>query len=308
MDSKRTLTSPRLAAVLALGLAACNFNRIAVNTTAGVLGEAENTTRAYFDWESAGYAAPSGIIQLEGLHSVSPDNADLTLTLVKAYMAYTYGWVMDSYEIAYQRGDFDEADHHKQRAYLMYSRARDLAMRVMSDRDPNFPQMVRKDPKTLRAYLAKQFDEDDLPALFWLMMSWTSAINNSPNLDELADMASLRIVAEWIIARNPGYEDAGALVFLGGFEASYPVGLGGRPEKGKAYFERALKLTQRRNHIVLINYATIYAVAVQDRALYVSLLNEVLQAGDQGAMFRLGNKVARRRAGRALQRVDELFY
>ena len=31
---------------------------------------------------------------------VSPDNALLTLTLVKAYMAYAYGWVMDEYELA----------------------------------------------------------------------------------------------------------------------------------------------------------------------------------------------------------------
>jgi hypothetical protein len=33
-----------------------------------------------------------------------------------------------------------------------------------------------------------------------------------------------------------------------------------------------------------------------------------MEAGDQGQLYRLGNKVARRRAVRALARVDELFF
>jgi hypothetical protein len=294
-----------LASVCLLG---CNVNRIAVNTTAGILAEAEGTTRAYFDWESMGYAAPSGIIQLEGLHSVSPDNDLLSLTLLKAYMAYTYGWVMDAYEEADLRADFELATHHKMRAFWMYSRARDLGMHVVLQRDPNFAERIRSDPKTLRAYLDKSFDKDDLPALFWLMMSWASAINNSPHMDDLTDMSALRVIAEWVAARDPGYEDAGALVFLGGYESSFPKHLGGHPEKGKAYFEQALKLTHRKNHILLVNYATLYAVAVQDRALYLSLLREIMEAGDQGQAFRLSNKVARRRAIRAFARVDELFF
>jgi hypothetical protein len=59
---------------------------------------------------------------------------------------------------------------------------------------------------------------------------------------------------------------------------------------------------------VLINYAALYAVSVQDRALYVSLLNEIMSAGDQGSDYRMTNKVARRRAARGLKRVDELFF
>src|ERR1700742_3056446 len=111
---------------LSAGLAACHLDRVAVDTPPGFLARAEPVARSYFDWESAGYASPSGIIQLEGLHLVSPDNDALSLTLVKAYMAYAYGWVMDEYEIAYNAGDFDTAEHHKYRAHLMYSRARDL--------------------------------------------------------------------------------------------------------------------------------------------------------------------------------------
>jgi hypothetical protein len=285
-----------------------DLDRIAVDTTAGIMAKAEGVARSYFDWESAGYASPAGIIQLEGLHVVSPDNDRLCLTLVKAYMAYAYGWVMDSYELAERAGDYELADHHKQRAFLMYTRAKDLAMRVVDHRKPGASaHFSTSDIKALASYLAQNFDEEDMPALFWLMMSWSSAVNNSTHLEDLSDMSTLRVIAQWVVDRKPGYEDAGALVFLGSFEASMPKAYGGNPEKGKAYFERALKLTARKNQILLINYATTYAVAAQDRALYVGLIREILEAPDLGAAYRMSNKVARRRATRMLTKVDELF-
>jgi hypothetical protein len=295
--------------LLMLASSGCDLDRVAVDTTAGIMAKAEGVARSYFDWESAGYASPAGIIQLEGLHVVSPDNDRLCLTLVKAYMAYAYGWVMDSYELAERAGDFELAEHHKQRAFLMYSRARDLAMRVVNHRKRGATDhFTTSDTKALASYLAQNFDEDDMPSLFWLMMSWSSAINNSTHMEDLSDMATLRVIAQWVVDKKPEYEDAGALVFLGGFEASMPKAFGGNPEKGKAYFERALKLTGRKNQILLINYAATYAVAAQDRKLYVALMREIIEAPDLGPAVRMSNKVARRRATRMLTRVDELFF
>jgi hypothetical protein len=285
-------------------------NEMAVNTTAGILSEAEGSTRAYFDWESAGYAAPSGIMQLEGLHTISPDNVTLSLTLAKAYMAYAYGWVSDAREDADAKGDFDLAAHHQARAYLMYARAHALVLRAIKDRDSKFVEMLTKDPKTLTAHLKKfWYDrEDDLPLLYWLMMTWSSEVNNAPDIDALIDMPTIRTLAAWIAELDPGYEDAGALVFMGGFECSMPAAVGGDPKQGKKYFEQAVALTGRKNHIVLLNYAILYGVAAQDRKLYTTVLHEILEAPDQGNLYRLSNKVARRRAVRALAKTDELFY
>lgn len=297
-------------AVCALFFAGGCVNEMAVDTTVGILAEAEGSTRAYFDYESAGYAAPSGIMQLEGLHTISPDNETLSLTLAKAYMAFAYGWVMDARDEADFKGDFDLAAHHQQRAYLMYSRARDLVLGAIKDRDPKFTEMLKQDPQKFTAYLKEEWDdpEDDLPLLFWLMMTWNAAINNSPDMDANIDMPVIRTIAARIAEVDPAYEDAGALVFLGGFECSMPAAFGGNPKKGRKYYDQAVALTKRRNHIVLLNFAQLCAVANQDRELYVSLLREILEAPDQGNSVRLSNKVARRRATRALARTDELFY
>ncbi|MEY4579900.1 MAG: hypothetical protein RL701_4603 [Pseudomonadota bacterium] len=308
ITESRSLVLSLVSAFVLSSTAGCDLDVVAVNTTAGILAKAEPVARSYFDWESAGQASPYGIIQLEGLHLVSPDNEKLALALVKSYMAYAYGWVMDSYEIARQNGDFELAEHHRQRAYLMYARARDIALRTASNYDPNLREKMNQNPKQLAQYFKQTFDKDALPSLFWLMMAWTSASNNSPNSEDMSDMPSLLALADWIASKDPGYGDAGALVVIGGYESSLPKALGGNPVKGREYFERALKLTGRKNHILLISFALLYAANAGERELYISTLREILEAGDQGNEYRMTNKVARRRAVRALARVEEIFY
>jgi hypothetical protein len=46
---------------------------------------------------------------------------------------------------------------------------------------------------------------------------------------------------------------------------------------------------------------------VNDKALYVSLLDEIIKAPDQGRDVRLANKIARIRAELLLSKVDQIF-
>ena len=87
----------------------------------------------------------------------------------------------------------------------------------------------------------------------------------------------------------------------------FPAQFGGDPAKAKQYFEEALKLSGRRSHLIQVGYARNYAVNNRDRQLFLDLLNEVLNAPDQGVDVRLSNKVARQRAERYIQHVDDWF-
>ena len=70
---------------------------------------------------------------------------------------------------------------------------------------------------------------------------------------------------------------------------------------------RALEVTERKNLLAIVNMARTYAVKRQDREMYVSLLREVLEAGDVAPEQRLTNMIAKRRAARYLRLVDERF-
>ena len=62
-----------------------------------------------------------------------------------------------------------------------------------------------------------------------------------------------------------------------------PASLGGKPEEGKANFEKALALSQGRNQMVRVLYAQFYARLVFDQQLHDKLLNEVLAADPRRA-------------------------
>ncbi len=300
-------SAPWIVVLAFVGLTGC-VSEFAADATAAFLAEAAPGARAHFDYETAGVAAANGIVQLEGMRRVSPGNDQLTLLLAQGYVVYAFGWVMSDYDEAVFAVDFDRADRIKQRGYLMYSRAESLMHKLFVERDPGVEKVLH-DPDQLLAYLRQEYDdpEEDVEMVLWWALTWGSTITNSPDFDALMDLTTVKTLARHAMELDERYENAGALAMLGGFESSYPEALGGNWKLGRQYFERAIELTQRRNHLHLINFARTYAVNAQDKALFLSLINEVLQAPDQGNEFRLSNKVARRRAQVYISHVDDWF-
>lgn len=305
---------PRIALgalLLSASLPACNFNKFAADQTAGLLNEAAPAIDGFWDYEMAGLGTPGAIMQLEAFHSVSPDNEALSLNLAKAYVGYAVGWVENDYEVAYAAGDMDKADHLRQRARLLYERARNLALHAMRVRDKGIDAALKSnDESVLPRYLAEQYKnaKKDVGPVFWTGLAWGAAINMS--LDDPMMLAELP-GAKALVAHAKNLDDVffngGAYVFLGSMESAFPKAMGGDPERGKALFEEGLRRTGRKNHMMLVNYARVYAVNTQNRALFVQLLNEVIEAPDQGSSVRLSNKVARHRAERYLTQADQLF-
>lgn len=290
-------------------LGGCSLSKFAVDKIAGGMSGSTTVLRATFDYEVAGQGAAASIMQLEAFHSISPDNEVLTLALAQNYIAYAYGWVMDEGQQATLDKRFSDAERHKQRAYLMYSRAKDLILRAMRHRDPGIMEVITASQDKLAAYLRDEYDdpEDDIGLVLWLAVAWGTVIDTSPMMDDLIDLPNVKVLAEHARALDERFEDGAALALLGGLEAAYPEQLGGDLEKGRELMEKAIAIAGRRNHVQLVNFAGTYAVNAQNRELYVSLMREVIEAPDQGSEYRLSNKVARRRAQRLLQHVDELF-
>ncbi|HEX5660922.1 MAG TPA: TRAP transporter TatT component family protein [Polyangiales bacterium] len=299
------------AILLSASLPACNFNKFAADQTAGLLTEAAPAIDGFWDYDMAGLGTPGAIMQLEAFHAVTPDNEALSLNLAKAYVGYAVGWVESEYEVAYANGDMDKSDHLRQRARLLYERARNLALHALRVRDKGIDAALKaSDENTLPKYLSAHYKDkkDDIGPVFWAGLAWGAAINMSlddPSL--LAELPTAKALVTHAKNLDDVYFNGGAYVFLGSMESAFPKAMGGDPEKGKALFEQGLSRTGRRNHMMLVNYARVYAVNTQDRALFVQLLNEVINAPDQGTSVRLSNKVARRRAERYLTQGDQWF-
>ena len=88
---------------------------------------------------------------------------------------------------------------------------------------------------------------------------------------------------------------------------SVPPGLGGKPEIGKAHFDRAISISGGRNLMSKVFCAEMYARLLFDRELHDRLLTEVLEADVKAPGFTLMNVVAKKQAKQLLLSGDDYF-
>jgi len=73
---------------------------------------------------------------------------------------------------------------------------------------------------------------------------------------------------------------------------SRPDVAGGKPEAGRAHFERAIALSDGRNLIAKVELARRYARMMFDRRLHDTLLQDVMQAEIEAPGLTLSNALA----------------
>lgn len=291
------------------GTAACDVNAFVADSTGKLLHQAAPSIDAFFDYETAGAGLPGIIMQLEAFYSVTQNNEMLSLDLAKAYVGYAQGWIEADLELAESKGDLAGADRARGRARNHYLRARSLALHAMRVRDKGIDAALAAGEVALTKYLREHYEsKGDAPPLLWAGLAWGAAINMSlddPSL--IVDLPVTKALAQRAMELDDLFFNGGAYLFLGTAEATLPLAMGGNPGLAQEWFEKGLVRTGRKNHMMHVNYARIWAVNNQDREMFRRLLSEVLEAADLGPSVRLSNKVARVRAERLLALEDTFF-
>ncbi len=244
-------------------------------------------------------AARAGLVQFEGMHSLAPDNTDALFLLTKGWTSYGYGFCEDHMEEAHDNGEADLEAHYKHTANLAYERAIGYGLELIGKRADGF-DTAKKGEATLRPWLKENFTsaEKDAPNLFWLGYAWLA--RTSLNKDQPAIVADLWVgvaLLEHAVELDRGYNGFSGLTALAAYHAR---SAGAEVAQAKKLFEEALQATGKKSLTVHMAYATRYACAKQDAALYEQTLAHVLAAPDEKPELRLLNAVARKRAKRWL--------
>lgn len=109
-----------------------------------------------------------------------------------------------------------------------------------------------------------------------------------------------------IAAPDPG--TAGTVyTYLGILVTLRPPALGGEPERGRAYFERAIELSEGADLSAKVEFARGYARPLYERELHDRLLEEVLDADPVLPGYTLTNVLAQRDAKDLLESADDYF-
>ena len=110
-----------------------------------------------------------------------------------------------------------------------------------------------------------------------------------------------------VVAMDAGHDNGRAQLYLAVLNTLVPPSLGGRPEVGRGYFEKAIEISQGRDLMAKVEFARRYARMVFDRELHDRLLHEVLAADARVPGLVLSNVLAQQEAAKLLASSRDYF-
>lgn len=292
----------RLLLLLTILTASLNFGCVSSMITNGQISATRKASTVFGtigDYEVARGAVFGGLVQMEGMHRLAPENEDALFMLTQAWVGYGFAFAEDDMEVAIDAGNDAAADYHKERAKMAYDRAVLYGLELLSHKGGTLTVANRRNAATMKAWLAENFDDkEDAPNLFWTGYGWmarTSLLRDQPEV--VAELFVGLAMVERSVELDPEFMHHTGTLALAAYHARSGFA---EMSEGKRLFEDTLAKTQRKSLVVQLNYAKTYACLKVDRKLYETLLNEIIASGDLDPEQRLNNTIAKRRAKRML--------
>lgn len=242
------------------------------------------------DLKTVEQGAPSYLLMIDSLISKDSENIKMLYTAANLYCSYSGLFVDDP-----------------ERSRKMAKKAMRYAQKAICLDAPSTCDLSSLPFEEFEQVIAK-LEHRNVATLYALGNAWARwIISNSEDFDAIADLASIELIMNRVIDLDPDYQDGAAWVYLGTLSCLLPPALGGTPEKGKQYYEKALEISKGKNLMVKVLYAQYYARIIYDRELHDNLLSEVLDANAEIKGYTLINTWAKTQAQKLIADADEYF-
>ncbi len=234
--------------------------------------------------------APAYLLMIDSLISEDPNSEKMLSTAAQLYTAYADVFVTDT-----------------QRSRKMVHKALNYASKAMCISNDDACGLKDKSFEQFQTIIASM-DKDDLPYLFSLGNAWASWIMaNTNDFNALADISRIEAIMLKVTQLDESYKDGAAFLYLGTLATFLPPALGGKPEQGKRYFEKAIALSEDKNLMAKVMFAKLYAKMTFDRKLHDKLLTEVMNTNPVVPGYTLVNTYAQKQAKQLLDDADDYF-
>ena len=269
-------------------------NTVAVNATTNIVDYGLEAIFEESDLAFAESAIPGNLTLLEALYRAKDKDDDhLAFLLTQGYTGYTLGFVEDV---------------DAERAKILYARARDYGLRSLK-KNKAFAEAFEQDRAAFRKSL-QSFSSDDVPMIFWTANAWGNLINVSiSDPAVLGDLPKVNAMMEFVLQHDENYFYGSAHLYFAAILATTPKNLGGKPDSAKYHFERCFEIGKNRFVLPHLYMAKSYCVQMQDRELFQKLLTVIEEAPlDSLPEQRLVNAIAKRKAKKLSEKIDDLFF
>jgi hypothetical protein len=234
--------------------------------------------------------APAYLLMIDSLISQEPDAETMLTTAALLYTAYADVFVTDEV-----------------RSKKLAAKALSYAEKAICLSDRKACHLTEKPYDDFKSAVDR-LGKNSLQALFSLGAAWSGWIMaNTDDFNALADISRIEDIMKKVVQLDESYRDGAAYLYLGTLATFLPPALGGRPEQGRAFFEKAIQLSRGKNLMAKVMYARLYAKMMFDRPLHDRLLIEVLAADPVAEGYTLMNTHARQQAKVLLDAADDYF-
>ena len=287
------LSLPRIGQGLCLLLLAVWLGGCAVFVGSVTAGFAENLSAAILnqsDPETVKEAMPAYLLLVDSLLEGEPDNKNMLFAASKLYGAYAGIFVEDP-----------------ERASKLSMKAWNLAQkglcRAIAEACQLNEQAFEKFSATLERTTAP-----DAKALYYYATAWLAWIQaHSSNWSATADLPKVTAVMKQVAKLDDTHDNGMVHLYLGVLSTILPPALGGKPEEGRAHFEKAIALSGERNLMAKVLFAKHYARMIFDQGLHDRILREALAANPEQPGFTLMNVLAQKEADKLLESSKEYY-
>ena len=256
-------------------------------------GLADNLSAAVLnqnDPETVRDGAPAYLLLLDSFVEGSPEDPALLSAAASLYA--TYGFLFSD---------------DPERASRLTTKARRYSTKALCNSykpSCDWPGMLFEDyQKTLAGLRSKHADvvfSHGLASLAYIQ-------KHSSDYVAIAQLPYIEALFERYLEINDGTDDGTIYSYLGILNTILPPALGGKPEKGREHFERAIRISGGTDLGAKVGYAEGYARLMYERELHDRLLQEVLAADPEVPGSTLLNVLAQRQAKVLLETADDYF-
>jgi TRAP transporter T-component len=200
-------------------------------------------------------------------------------------------------------GNFTQGD--KTRAARLSKKAFDYAKAAVCLTDEELCAAVDKDIETFNTVVGRS---QNTALLYALASSWAGYLqSNSENWEAIADLPKVEALLLRVAELDANYERGLPYVYLGVINSLRPEALGGKPETGRAYFEKAIAISEGKNLYAKTALAQHYARLVFNQELHDQILNDVINANPKANGYTLINTLAQDQAKQLLTSGKDYF-
>jgi hypothetical protein len=268
---------------LSLLLGACSVTQLPDNLSRAMLNQD--------DPEVVADGAPAYLLMLDALILTYPENERFLLAGAQLYGAYAGVFAQDEAQ-----------------AQSMADKALEYARRALCEYDTDACDLVDGPADELKKGLALNYDEDDVDIFYAYGAAWAGWIQaNTSDWNAIAQVSKVKNLMEWVESYDEGYDNATVQVYLGVLTTQLPPSVGGKPEIGKAHFEKAIALSDGKHLMAKVLYAKQYARLMFEQELHDELLQQVIDADPYAEGLTLINRLAQRQADRLLAESADYF-